>query len=118
MPLVTMKVLSPLPPIPSMASMSPRVDTNGRTPSHCRHRLAAIGAAQKMRAGGMMGGDLAARNVDVAARRADAGIDHDWRAPCFGDRRSQISKLLALSVGGADDEDASHLETSGPPSHR
>jgi hypothetical protein len=66
----------------------------------------------------MMGGDLAARNVDVAARRADADIDHDWRAPCFRDRRSQISKLLALSVGGADDEDASHLETSGPPSHR
>ena len=61
----------------------------------------------------MMGGDLAARNVDVAARRADADIDHDRRAPCFRDSRSQISKLLA-----ADDEDASHLETSGPPSHR
>ena len=35
----------------------------------CRHRLAAIGAAQKMRASRMMGGDLVARNVDVAATK-------------------------------------------------
>ena len=35
----------------------------GERLSHCRHRLAAIGAAQKMRASGMMGGDLAAHNL-------------------------------------------------------
>jgi L-fucose mutarotase/ribose pyranase (RbsD/FucU family) len=42
----------------------------------------------------------------VAAQRVDAEINHDRGAPCFRDSRSQISKLLALGVGGADDENA------------
>jgi hypothetical protein len=85
--------------IPSMASMSPRVDTN-RANACPIATTASQGSAlpRKCALSGRWAATLAPRNVDVAALRADAEIDHDGRAPCFRDSRLQISKSPLVSA--------------------
>ena len=74
--------------------------------AHRRDSLAAVAALQ--RGIGTRGGDLIARDINRAARLADADVDDNRRRARLLDDGAEISEFLALGVRGADDENALH----------